>query len=445
MKLLPSSGFARNVLTLMAGTTIAQAVTVAISPILTRLYGPADFGAFASLSALANIAALVATGRYEIAIPLPQTEREGSQLLGLAISSSAVLASIVLMIVLVFGDALTGLVGGEVARVWLFLVPLSMVLTGSIQAFQYWMTRRQAFRPIASSSIVQSLSTAATNLALAPLHKGPLGLFMGLLVGQVASLGNLLAALVADRSRRPERPSVSEMRAVARSHAKFPLFDLPNALSYALSQRGILVLITGFFSTGVVGMYSLTERVVLSPFTILTNSYGQVLYQKLAETFRENPSAFGAEIVHAMNRLALMLAVPFAVLAVSCKWLVPIVFGSKWSDLYLYVLIMAPNAFLTLIAAPAGNVLRILDRQHVSLLLNARLFVTRFAALGLAAKLLSFDIYRSLLVLSSITFAIVLINIRTVLHHAGQGFPRLLLLVGMIAVLWYVGVLYFLV
>jgi O-antigen/teichoic acid export membrane protein len=327
----------------------------------------------------------------------------------------------------------------------LFLVPLSMVLTGSIQAFQYWMTRRQAFRPIASSSIVQSLSTAATNLALAPLHKGPLGLFMGLLVGQLASLGNLLGSLAVDRELRPERPVAAEMRAAARAHAKFPLFDLPNALSYALSQRGILVLITGFFSTGVVGMYSLTERVVLSPFTILTNSYGQVLYQKLAQTFRENPRAFGAEVANAMSRLALLLAAPFALLAVSCKWLVPIVFGSKWSDLYLYVLIMAPNAFLTLIVAPASNVLRILDRQHVSLLLNARLFLTRFAALGVVAGLLSWDIYRSLLALSSVTFAVVLINIRTVLRHAGQGFPRLLLLVGVIAALWYVGAAYFLV
>ena len=43
----PKSEFSRNVLTLMTGTTIAQAIPIAISPILTRIYTPEDFGLFA--------------------------------------------------------------------------------------------------------------------------------------------------------------------------------------------------------------------------------------------------------------------------------------------------------------------------------------------------------------------------------------------------------------
>jgi len=39
----PKSEFSRNVLTLMTGTTIAQAIPIAISPILTRIYTPKDF------------------------------------------------------------------------------------------------------------------------------------------------------------------------------------------------------------------------------------------------------------------------------------------------------------------------------------------------------------------------------------------------------------------
>jgi len=42
-KLKPKSEFSRNVLTLMTGTTIAQAIPIAISPILTRVYTPENF------------------------------------------------------------------------------------------------------------------------------------------------------------------------------------------------------------------------------------------------------------------------------------------------------------------------------------------------------------------------------------------------------------------
>ena len=51
----PKSEFSRNVLTLMTGTTIAQAIPIGISPILTRIYSPEDFGLFALFLAITNI------------------------------------------------------------------------------------------------------------------------------------------------------------------------------------------------------------------------------------------------------------------------------------------------------------------------------------------------------------------------------------------------------
>jgi O-antigen/teichoic acid export membrane protein len=438
------SGFARNVLTLMAGTSLAQAIAVAISPILTRLYTPADFGVYASLSALTNLAAVVATGRYEVAVPLPEAERAGGQLMALAASLSAAVGLLSLAIVLVFGDSLAVLVGGAQLRDWLYLVPAIVFVLALTQVMQYWLIRRQSFRSIALAGIMQASCAAAANLALAPLHRGPLGLVMGLVAGQTAGLCVLLFYSWRFADLRPPRASLAGMREQAREHAKFPLFDLPNALSYALSQRGILVLITSFFTASAVGMYSLTERVVLSPFTILTGAYGQVLYQKLAETWRTDRAQFGTEISRAMTQLATLLALPFLVLAAGCKLLVPIVFGNRWTELYLYVLIMAPNAFLTLVVAPASNVLRIVDRQDVSLLLNARLFITRFAALAAAYELLGWGVLHSLLVLSSVTFVVVLVNIRTVLRHAGHPLPRLLLVVGAAALAWYAAVAFML-
>jgi len=38
--------FRKNVITLMMGTTIAQALPLAFMPIITRLYTPDDFGVF---------------------------------------------------------------------------------------------------------------------------------------------------------------------------------------------------------------------------------------------------------------------------------------------------------------------------------------------------------------------------------------------------------------
>lgn len=84
-KLKPKSEFSRNVLTLMTGTTIAQAIPIAISPILTRIYTPEDFGVFALYMAIASIVAVVATGRYEMAIMLPKKDSDAINIVALSI------------------------------------------------------------------------------------------------------------------------------------------------------------------------------------------------------------------------------------------------------------------------------------------------------------------------------------------------------------------------
>ena len=55
MKGFPRSEFGKNVLTLITGTSVAQAIPIALSPVLTRLYTPEDFGIlylFVSISAV---------------------------------------------------------------------------------------------------------------------------------------------------------------------------------------------------------------------------------------------------------------------------------------------------------------------------------------------------------------------------------------------------------
>ena len=65
------SELVRNILILMTGSTIAQAIPIAISPLLTRLYTPEDFGILALYISIASILAVIISMRYEIAIVQP--------------------------------------------------------------------------------------------------------------------------------------------------------------------------------------------------------------------------------------------------------------------------------------------------------------------------------------------------------------------------------------
>ena len=82
-RLKPKSEFSKNVVTLMTGTTIAQAIPIAISPILTRIYSPEDFGMFALYFSILALVGVIATARYEIAIVLPKDDEEAIKILAL--------------------------------------------------------------------------------------------------------------------------------------------------------------------------------------------------------------------------------------------------------------------------------------------------------------------------------------------------------------------------
>src|SRR5271155_2251607 len=82
---LPRGGFARSVSILAGGTAMAQVIAVAGSPILTRIYNPSDFGALQIFISLMGFALVIAAGRYEFALLLPEDEQSSIDILGVAI------------------------------------------------------------------------------------------------------------------------------------------------------------------------------------------------------------------------------------------------------------------------------------------------------------------------------------------------------------------------
>jgi len=73
-KRLLSSRFAKNVALVATGTAGAQAITMAFSPAITRLYGPEAFGLLGTFTATLAIVTPIAALTYPIAIVLPKKD-----------------------------------------------------------------------------------------------------------------------------------------------------------------------------------------------------------------------------------------------------------------------------------------------------------------------------------------------------------------------------------
>lgn len=373
-KLIPRSSYARNVLTLMTGSALAQAIPVAVSPILTRIYSPEEFGRFALFMALTMIISVVVTGRYELAILLPRKDENALHIAVLAIAISIILSAVLLLVVATMGAPIAAMLGDEDLTQWLYLVPVSTLLLGIYQSLNYWSNRKAHYRRLAVSRTLQGGGIAVSQLGGGWVGGGAGGLILGQISGQLAATG-LLAKLVWSDDRntfRKLRPLRSLV--LARKYINFPKYlILAHGINSVSGQAAILFLST-LFNTATAGFFTLTQRVILAPMVLVAKAMGDVFRQEASRYYIHEGSC--KEIyLKTFRRLVLLSAFPFLVFFYLAPTLFNWVFGDEWRVAGEYAQILTPMAFLQFITSPLSSMYMIAEKQKLDLLWQVALLV----------------------------------------------------------------------
>ena len=141
-KALSKSSFVRNVTIVASGTAAAQAVTIAFSPLITRIYGAEAFGLLGVFNALVAIVAPIAALTYPIAIVLPKEDSEAKGLVKLSFLIAIAVFSFVTIAFLIGGESLLALLDSEIITPYVMLIPLSMLFSALVQIAQQWLIRK---------------------------------------------------------------------------------------------------------------------------------------------------------------------------------------------------------------------------------------------------------------------------------------------------------------
>jgi len=351
----------------MTGTSIAQAIPVAISPILTRIYTPEDFGIFALYMSISTIFATVATGRYELAIMLPKKDEDAINIVAISIVISFFVSFIAFLIVFIFNSKITNLLGSPEISNWLYFIPITVLLTGIYQSFNYWSNREKQYKRLATSRIVRSGTTATTNLGMGFGGFGASGLILGGIVGQSVAT-SILAKMVC----KEDRNKFKEIRrlkifALIKKYKKFPIFNLPNALIDGLRLSGISILIAKFFTTAILGQFSLAWKMIQTPMSLIGSSLSQVFFQKVSSSNKSELNLIVKKFIIKASIIALPIFLIIYFFAVD---IFIIVFGENWRLAGEAASIMTPWLFLNFLSAPMANVFIVLNKQEVVLLVS---------------------------------------------------------------------------
>ena len=366
-RLKPKSEFSRNVLTLMTGATVSQAIPIAITPILTRIYTPEDFGIFALYVSIATIFATIATGRYELAIMLPKKDEDAVNIVILSILITFIISLITFLIVFLFNRQITNLLGNSEISNWLYLIPLTVLLTGIYQSFNLWSNRKKQYKRLAISSVIQSGATGSTNLGMGFGGFGASGLIVGGVIGQAIATSVLVKMIWREDYKFLNYVNKLKIFALIKKYKKLPILNAPNALIDGFRLSGISILIAKFFTTATLGQFSLAWRMLQAPMALIGRSLSQVFFQKISSSNKIDLNT----IVKKFILKASLIAIPaFLIIYIFSVDIFVFVFGENWKLAGQSASIMAPWLFLNFLSSPLSTIFIVLNKQEIMLIFS---------------------------------------------------------------------------
>ena len=223
----PKSGFARHVITLMMGTGLAQAIGVALSPILTRLYGPEEFGIFALFMAITGIACIASSGRYELAVLLPEKDEDAANLVVSALAIVFFSSICILALVLAGKHWIARWLGHPEIEQWLYGVPIMVLMTGVFQTLNYWCNRKKRYDRLAVNRTIRAGLISGGSIAFGYPRFISGGMIIGTIIGQSLTSLMFLGQAGTEDWRLRRDIAWARMRSLMLRYKKFPLLSIP--------------------------------------------------------------------------------------------------------------------------------------------------------------------------------------------------------------------------
>lgn len=356
----------------MTGTTVAQAIPIAIMPVLTRLYSPEDFGVLALFVAVTAILGSIASGRYELAIMLPEKDEDAISVAALGLIIALCFSSVLLISIIFLNNQITSLLGNQEISFWLYLVPFVVLMTGLHNILKYLNTRKKLYKDLSKTLMYRSTVGAMGQVFIGLLKSGETGLIIGQTLSQIVA--NIRLSLNVRREYKLTKPSLESIMFLSNRYKDFFLYSSMGALANTSAQYVVNVLISSFYNLTTLGFYYLAQRVLVIPSMVAGSSFSEVFYQAATKEKQETGSA---KLIYkkTLFKLCLLSVLFFLPMCFFAEGLFVFFFGTEWGFSGEIAILLLPLIVMQFIASTLSAVFNVFEKQKTALVWQALLLL----------------------------------------------------------------------
>jgi len=418
---LRSNGFIRNAGIITSGSALGHIFTLAAGPLLTRIYGPEEFGALGLFTSALSIMVVAVTLQYEISIVIGRDEKEAAYL---TFGSLLVTLPVSLLsgAVLWFLHHESWLGYGSLPGFAPLLMILSMACIGFFTSLRYWALREGQFSWIAQASIVQSGGRAIlqAGLGLAGFHLS--GLLVGETLGRGMGMSRILRGSWPVLWRNARQFRWRALMAALRRQKKFPLYSFPSSFLDALCLGLPLPLLVHMYGVSLGGQYSLVWKAITIPTVLIATSVADTFHNSLATCARETPERVALLFRNTSIGLLFAGLVPAFLLALWGPVLFGWAFGARWVLAGSIAAIITPWYLAQFVASPLSRVVVVLSGQEVKLLWDVLCLIS-LGGVFFAAQTMRLAPLQTIRLLSGV-YTLLFVTYYLILRHIVASFDK---------------------
>lgn len=323
------SELVRSASVLISGTVIAQLLSILLRPLLSRFFSTESFGIYSVYISLVGIIMILSSLRYDDTIVLPKSDKESTNLLGLALIINFLFNVIIFILVLIIGKKIISFLNlpENFPVSILYIIPLGAFLFGTYQSLNSWLIRKRKYKAVSINKLVRRSSEGVAQLSFA-WFKSFNGLIFSDVVGQAFNVVTV-AYQAKKNGLNLKLLSLTKLKYVFHKYSEFPKYNLIPAFMSTCSYALPPIFITKFFSPESAGYFDFSKLLLSLPLALVASSFSSVLLQRVSERFNLKES-FLADLKPVFITVGLISVVEIIIILLFGEGIFKIVFGKQY-------------------------------------------------------------------------------------------------------------------
>lgn len=362
-----TKSYTRNFITMLSGNTLSQMIPFLVVPILTRVFTVEDFADFTNIMAIISLIGIVATGRLELAIPLPKSKEKAQNIVftGFMIT---ILLTLLSFIFPLMGEQINEMYNSKNMASYMWFVPISILSYGLLGLASNWVLRMKKYERISIAKVSQSLINNGLAALLGYIGFGVYGLIIGWVISQYVNVFYLLFGHLKDI--KIKKYNLQTFNSTIKEYKDFPLVNSVHAFMDIFATQFLLFwMITTYFGNTKFGIFAMMVKYVKAPIVLVTSSVSQLFYVEASNALNENKSI--KPIAFKTLKTTFLFAIPFIlVLVFFGPQLFKFYLGDDYEMAGVYARCLTPMFFISFLVSPISGIPILHNKQKQGFLFS---------------------------------------------------------------------------